>query len=108
MTEILALPGWRVADTPLTAWVEQFQAQGLEATATRESTDVWWVEVPALWLRGYAVMDGLRVEAINFELADPDETPARQALERAAAALNWELHEDDDGGDDGDDEDEDE
>ena len=95
MPEILALPGWKVIDTPFSAWVDQFQAQGLEAVATRESTDVWWVAIAALQLKGYAMMDGKHVEAINFELADSDIIPAREALEQAASALSWELHEDD-------------
>ncbi len=94
MTEILAVPGWKVLDTPLSAWIDQFQAQGLDAVATRESTDVWWVEIRSLRLKGYAVMDGKHVEAINFELDDPDIVPARSALEKAADALSWELHDD--------------
>jgi hypothetical protein len=104
MTELLALPGWNVPPTPLSAWVEQFQKQGLAVEAVRESTGVSWVELRALRLRGYAVMQGLCAEAINFELAAPEPAPARQAVETAAAALGWELHDDEDD-EDNDDED---
>ncbi|MCA1685906.1 MAG: hypothetical protein LC745_07935 [Planctomycetia bacterium] len=101
MTEILSLPGWKIEETPLSAWVDQFAKQGLVATVTRESTGVSWIEVHALGLRGYAVIeDGRYVEAINFELAAPDPVPARDALFQAAAALSWDLDEDDDGSDD--------
>src|SRR5262245_47314098 len=94
--ELLALPGWRTPPTPLTDWVGRLEEQGHVVATDRESTGVCWVEVPSLRLRGYAVLQGQTVEAINFELAAPDPTPARQALERAAGALGWELHEDDD------------
>jgi hypothetical protein len=97
MTEILAVPGWKVVETPLIAWVDQFASQGLNVAVTRESTDVSWIEVGSLRLRGYAVMEGLSVEAINFELAGPDPSPALDAITRAAAALAWDL--DDDQGD---------
>ncbi len=96
MIEILAIPGWQVVETPLSAWADQFAGQGLAVRLTRESTGVYWIEVTALRLRGYAVIeDGRRVEAINFEVAAPDPSPARDAIVRAASALSWELHEDD-------------
>jgi hypothetical protein len=47
-------------------------------------------------------MQGPAAEAINFELAAPDPTPARLAVEAAATALGWEVHDDE-----GDEEDED-
>src|SRR4051794_12970234 len=105
MIEILVLPGWNIPETPLTDWAEQFAGQGLGATVTRESTGVSWIEVNALRLRGYAVMNGRTVEAINFELAAIDPAPARAAIEGAASALGWELHEDDETEEAGDDDD---
>jgi hypothetical protein len=103
MTEVLALPGWNLPPTPLTAWVDQFERLGLAADAVRESTGVSWIEVRALRLRGYAVMQGTCPEAISFELADPDPSAARQAVEAAAAALGWEIHDDEGQEDDEDD-----
>jgi hypothetical protein len=102
MTELLVLPGWDLPPTPLARWVEQLRSQGLSAETIRESADVSWVEVRELRLRGYAVTQGLDAEAINFEVTDPDPTRARRAVEEAAAALGWEVH-DDQGGDDEDD-----
>ncbi len=102
MTERLALPTWDTAPTQLAAWVSQLEGQGLTVAVTRDSASLHWLEVPGLGLRGYAVTEGRNVEAINFELADPDPAPALQALETAAAALAWELHEDDGEGDDDD------
>ena len=59
---------------------------------TRESTGVSWLEIGPLRLRGYAVLAGRHVEAINFELADPDPAPATRVVEAAAEALGWEVH----------------
>jgi len=103
MTERLALPAWDTAPTQLAAWVTQLESQGLTVAVTRDSASLHWLEVSDLRLRGYAVTEGRNVEAINFELADPDPDPALQALETAAAALAWELHEDEDDGEDDDD-----
>ena len=91
MTELLAVPAWDQPSIPLTRWVDEFERQGLVVSVTRESADVSWIEVNALRMRGYAVMDGLSVEAINFELHAPDPAPARHAVETAAAALAWDI-----------------
>lgn len=97
MIEILAIPGWQAAEITLSAWSDRLTGQGLDVRVTRESTGVSWIEVASLRLRGYAVIeDGRRVEAINFELDGLEPSFAREALARAASALSWELHEDDD------------
>src|SRR5262249_40594761 len=62
MIERLALPAWDTAPTPLSAWVERLQGEGLEVVTTRESADVSWLEVDGLRLRGYAVTVGTNVE----------------------------------------------
>lgn len=100
MIELLAVPAWNAVATPLSAWVEQFENQGLSVAVERESTGVSWLEIASLRLRGYALTGGGGVEAINFELAAPDPEPARLALVRAASALTWEVHEDDNDDDD--------
>jgi hypothetical protein len=105
--ELLALPGWRTPPTPLDAWVERLTASAGPVVVTREATDASWLEVGRLRLRGYAVLAGRHVEAINFELSDPDRTAATQAIMAAAEALGWEVH-DDDGEDDEDDDEHDE
>jgi hypothetical protein len=96
MLELLAIPAWDTGPTLLTSWVEAFEGQGLAVLVVRESNQATWVEVDALRFRGYAVMDGIKVEAINFELTAPDPSAARQAIETAAAALAWEVNEEDD------------
>ena len=94
MIELIATPGYDSTPIDLSAWVERIQALGHAVTTTRESTGVSWIEVHSLRLRGYAVMQGRHVEAVNFELSAPDPTPARLAVESAASALGWELDED--------------
>jgi hypothetical protein len=94
MTELLALPGWDSPPTKLDDWVAQLSAQGAEVAVERESAGVAWLEVGSLRLRGYAMSEGLRLEAINFELHDPDAGPATRLIEAAASALGWEVHAD--------------
>ena len=91
MLEILATPNWKQERTTLEDWAEAFRSQGLMVTLDRESSSVTWLEIASIRLRGYVLSDGLRVEAIDFELSSVDIEPARTALETAAAALAWEL-----------------
>jgi hypothetical protein len=72
---------------------------------SRESSGVCWLELATLRLRGYALLAGADVEAINFELNAPDPDPASRVVRAAAEALGWEVHEDDDDADDEDDDD---
>jgi hypothetical protein len=104
MIELLALPGWQTAPTTLDAWVAQLESQAGPVAVTRESTAAVWIEIGSLRLRGYAMVAGRTVEAINFELAAPDPEPATRAVNTAAQALGWDVNLDDDeeGDDDGD------
>ena len=68
---------------------------GHGAVTSRESTTVSWLEVGSLRCRGYVLVQGRHVEAINFELALPEPAPAVRVIEAAAASLGWEVHEDD-------------
>jgi hypothetical protein len=106
MIELLALPDWQTPPTPLDDWVAQLTAHAGPVVVTREERGASWLEVAALRLRGYAMHAGRNIEAINFELADPDPTPATRAIAAAAAALGWEVHFDDDEDDEDDDDEE--
>jgi hypothetical protein len=94
MVELLAIPAWKTQPTTLAQWVEELEKGGSRVEVIRESTGVSWVEVGSLRLRGYAVMEGGGVEAINFELAASDIGPGLALLQSAASALGWELYED--------------
>ena len=87
MTEWLALPPPGGSDVGVYAWIA---ALGDSARLVRG--DCTWIEVPALKIRGFVVLEGDVVEAINFELTAANALPA---LESAASALGWELHPDD-------------
>ena len=95
MTELLVLPAWNVGPTPFSEWVEALTNLGHKVEVERESSGVHWLNVSALELRGYVIVDGLSVDAINFELEGLDSAPARLAVEQAASALSWEVHDDD-------------
>lgn len=99
MIEVLALPEWDAPPTSLEAWAGQLEGQGFEVVVTRESASVSWLELNELRMRGYVLLEGQKVEAINFELAAPDPSRGLEALAVAAATLRWELH-DDEGDDD--------
>jgi hypothetical protein len=104
MTELLALPDWQTPPRTLDEWVAALSGRAGQVAVVRESTTVVWLEVGSLRLRGYAVLEGVNVEAINFELADPDPAPATLLLEEVARSLGWELHADEPGDDSDDDE----
>lgn len=57
-----------------------------------------WLEVPALRLRGYLVVEGGLVVAMNFEVGGDGR--GAPTVERAAEALGYEVHPDDDEADD--------
>jgi hypothetical protein len=103
MIELLALPEWQTPATRLSEWVEAFRGRGHEVVASRESTGVSWVEVPSLRLRGYAVMSGEDVEAINFEIMGQNPSEALSLVTQVAAILGWEVTEDEGDEDDVDD-----
>jgi hypothetical protein len=93
--ELLALPGWQAPPRSLDDWVAQLTNHAGPVVVTREDTDVSWLEVAQLQLRGYAMLVGRNVDAINFELADSDPAPATCAVTAAAEVLGWEIHLDD-------------
>jgi len=106
MIELMVLPAWQAPPRVLDDWISQLGASSHRVEVSRESKNAVWLELPALRLRGYAVLEGQRVEAINFELNANDPAPALALIEAAAQALNWEVHEDEvDPEDDLDDED---
>lgn len=96
MIELLALPAWDATPRSLDDWTGRLAAAGQKATVERESPGSAWIEVAGLRLRGFAVIEGEHVSAINFELHDPDPAPARGLVEAAARDLGWEVHDDED------------
>jgi hypothetical protein len=105
MLEYLALPAWKTPPTSLEAWIAQLSETAGPVIVSRESSTATWLEVAPLRLRGYAVIENGNASAINFELHALDPAPATRAIERAAEALGWEVHEDEDGDEDDEDQD---
>lgn len=102
MIELLAVPAWNTPTITLDAWVDALKAQGVAVAVERDPPGAW-LEMGSLRLRGYALSEGIKLEAINFELSDPDPAPATRVLEAVAVALGWEIHPDE--GDETDDDD---
>jgi hypothetical protein len=100
MIELLVLPGWQTKPTPLDAWIARLETHGGPVVVTRESTAASWLEIGSLRLRGYAMLAGRVVEAINFELPPSGPESATRAITAAAEELGWEVHPDDDEADD--------
>lgn len=94
MIELLALPAWNCPPRSLDDWTSALAAQGQPARVSRED-DETWLEISPLRLRGYVVLEGSRVEAINFELHDPGREEVMPLLEAAAQVLDWEIFPDD-------------
>ena len=98
MVEWLAIPGTDTPPTGLAAWLDRMESLGHAPAVDREGSEGAWIEVAPLRLRGYAVFEGENVDAINFELHDPDPEPALEWLKSVADGLGWELYPDDDEG----------
>lgn len=96
MIELLAIPGWQTPTTPLDAWVARLETLGGPVVVTRESRGAAWLEIRHLDLRGYVMLAGRDVEAINFELSGADPSIASRAINDTAEALGWEVHLDED------------
>jgi hypothetical protein len=96
MLEYLAIPAWQTPPTSLDAWVASLtEASGSPVVVTREGSSVAWLDLGPVRVRGYVQMENGQAAAINFELHALDPEPATRVLEAAAAAVGWELHEDD-------------
>ena len=100
MIEWLAMPATGTESTTLYAWTGAFSDLGHAARVAHEGPGVAWIEVAAAGLRGYVVIEGGIVEAINFELRDADPSQTLALLRSATSALGWELHQEDDEEDD--------
>ena len=96
MQEWLAIPGPCSQPIGIDVWVARLTLLGHEPALEKENSDGFWIECAALRLRGFTMMEGVNVDAINFELHDLDPAPALQLLEAAVLSLGWELHQEDD------------
>lgn len=94
MIELLAVPSWNCEPRTLDDWTAAFEALGHAATVTRDE-DETWLEVGTSRLRGFVVMDGGHVEAVNFELHAPDPEEAMPLLEAVTSRLSWKLYPED-------------
>src|SRR3954471_17527 len=88
MIELLAIPAHGTGPTTLEAWAGALRAgSGGEVTGERESAEGAWLVLGPLRLRGFAMIAGHEVEAINFELSAIDPAPATAMIEAVAAGL---------------------
>ncbi|MHC5539883.1 hypothetical protein ACYOEI_16815 [Singulisphaera rosea] len=94
MIELLVIPDWNTPERTLEDWVSRLSEVGGPVVVTRESVGASWIEIASLRLRGYAVIEGPRLEAINFELTALDPDPALRVIEAVSKDLGWEVHPD--------------
>ena len=102
MIERLCIPAWNAPPRTLADWRDQLQGRGLAPRIVREP-DATWLVVEPLGLRGLAVLEGANLSALHVEIEAADPAPALALLEESAAALGWEVHDDEDDPDDEDD-----
>ena len=95
MTELLALPDWKATPVDVQAWAAALTEACGPTTVSRDSPEAYWLDVAMPRVRGYAVVEGIKVAAVNFEVDDADLATITPLLERAAASLGWELFPDD-------------
>ncbi len=100
MIELLAIPQWQAPARTLNDWSAALAGLGLDVRVVQDEDRDSWLEIPSLRSRGFAVLDGLTLEAIHFEVAAIEPEPAIEQLTQAASALGWELHPDNDEDDD--------
>jgi hypothetical protein len=104
MIELLAIPGWQTGPTLLSDWVARLEEEvGGPVVVKQDPPQGAWIEVGQVRLRGFAMLAGPHVEAINFEVTAPDPTAATRLLEAASAAIGWEIHPDEEEDEDEDD-----
>ena len=96
MAEWLALPASGAAPVAIDIWVAALESVDSMPRVARDGPGVAWIEVASAGVKGYAVIEGSGVEAINFEISAPDPAAALALLQAAAARIGWELHQDDD------------
>jgi hypothetical protein len=98
----LAIPAWDTPPRTLQDWLHQFEAHQI-AYKLKQDEGETWIVFPDLFARALVVQEGGGLEALNFELPASADPSPRPAIEQVAAALGWELHDED-----GDEKDEDE
>lgn len=103
MVEYLAIPAWNAPARSVAEWVAALNEAGGSASARRDGSDACWFRDPGLDLEGYALIEGGRPAAIDFELRADDPSRALAVITAAALALGWEIHDEgeDDDPDDG-------
>jgi hypothetical protein len=103
MTERVAIPAWGTPPTTIAAWVEALETHLGPVDIDREGPNEAWLDVQERLVRGFAVIEGPHVSAVNFEIEAEDPLPAVRDLDAACLAIGWELHIDDEDGPDDDD-----
>src|SRR5205807_2362223 len=84
MLELLAVPEWNTPPRTLEDWSAALPEP---SAIVREPDGSVWIEVASRRMRGYVLIEGGQVSAINFELHDRDPAPARALIESAALSL---------------------
>ena len=96
MIELLAIPEWEAPPRTVADWLAGLEAIGQTAHLETSGSEGDWIEIPALRVSGFLLIENGDLAAIHYELHDPDPLPARDALDAVAAALRWEIHDDKD------------
>lgn len=98
MIERLALPAWDAPPATLADWVAALADADAPAEVVRDAGEVW-LEARPRRFRGFAVVEEGHVTAVNFEFHGEADA-ALAAVEAAARALRWEIHDNENGDDD--------
>lgn len=102
MIERLAIPAWDTKPTLIAAWVEALEQHLGPVEFDRDGPTEAWFDVDSRVVRGFAMIEGPHIAAINFEIDADDPLPAVRDLDQACVSIGWELHIDDEDSEDDD------
>lgn len=100
MIERLLIPSWNAPRRSLDDWQAEFDRLGHPPTVERDGPDETWLVLDPIGTRLLAVVEGAVLTALHAEIDAPDPGPALAILDRAAGALDWEVHDEDEEDDD--------
>lgn len=98
MPEYLAIPEWMSEPCPLDAWVDALVNLGHDPELLPGSAEGLLLRVPELGIEAYAELEDELVTAIDFTLADANQTEALAVLQTVCKSLGWELYAGDEDG----------
>ncbi|RUL89782.1 hypothetical protein [Tautonia sociabilis] len=95
MIERLLIPSWNTPVRSVDDWNAELARLGHPPEVAREGSDELWLVLERVGARLLAVVEGPTLTAWHAEIDAEDPAPALAVIDQAAAALGWEVHDED-------------